>query len=245
MSAPSPSATSSLIETVGAVVEESQQLQRYLDDVVHRVAAEVSGCDAVGVTLVADGRPTTAAYTSAATLDIDAMQYSLREGPCLEAHDTREVVRADLDEAGDRWPRFTEAAREEKPRALIAYPLLAGDESVGALNLYAGSAHALADADDTLLGAVAARVGEVVAAALKVIEARELAGQLEQAMVSRAVIEQAKGVLMGRHGLSEVEAFELIKAQSQRTNTKLRLIARGIVDEATGSTWTTAGQVVD
>ena len=245
MNSPGPAQATALLDQLDGVIDSFDTLQRYLDDVVHVVAAEVPGCDAVGITLVADGKATTAAYTSAVTLDIDAMQYALDEGPCLEAHETKQVVRAELDEAYDRWPRFTDAAQEEKTRALIAYPLLAGGTSVGALNLYARSASALAEADDVVMLTAGAHVGRVVAAGLKVIEARELAGQLEQALVSRAVIEQAKGVLMGRHGFTEIEAFDLIKKQSQRTNIKLRLVARSIVDDATGSQLPSAGQAVD
>lgn len=223
-----------LVEQVGAVLGSVEDVEEYLTGVVHLVAEATAGCDAVGVTVVSGERPFTAAYTTATTLAIDAVQYALDEGPCLEAHRTRSIVRADLDEASERWPAFTAAAADFETRALIALPLTARDGSVGSLNLYARSTQALDAVDLPKLTATASRVGEVVAAGLAVVEARQLAGQLEEAMASRAVIEQAKGVLMGKHGLSETEAFDLMRLQSQRSNVKLRTIAARVVEEATG-----------
>lgn len=231
----STAGTSALVGQVGSVVGSLEEIETYLGEVVHAVEEATPGCDAVGVTVVQGARPFTAAYTTARTLQIDAIQYALGEGPCLEAHSTCSLVEADLDEAMDRWPRFTAAAKDFEMRAIIALPLLARDESVGALNIYAHGTEALAAADRSDLSRAAARIGEVVGAGLAVIEARELAGQLEEAMASRAVIEQAKGIIMGQHGLTETAAFDLLRQQSQRTNVKLRALAAQIVSGVTGA----------
>lgn len=224
-----------LVEQVGAVVSSLEGLETYLSGVVQTVREEIRGCDEVGITIVTDDGPFTAAYTTAATLEIDAAQYSLDEGPCLEAYATRSTVLADLDEAQDRWPRFAAEVGDTPTRALLAAPLVAGDRCVGALNLYATSAASLEDADVSSLPATGRRIAEVVLAGLTVIRAEELSGQLEEAMASRAVIEQAKGILMGRHGFSETEAFELLRRQSQRSNVKLRTVAAQVVADASGS----------
>lgn len=231
----STAGTSALVGQVGSVVGSLEEIETYLGEVVHAVEEATPGCDAVGVTVVQGARPFTAAYTTARTLQIDAIQYALGEGPCLEAHSTCRLVEADLDEAMDRWPRFTAAAKDFEMRAIIALPLLARDESVGALNIYAQGVEVLATADRHDLSRAASRIGEVVGAGLAVIEARELAGQLEEAMASRAVIEQAKGIIMGQHGLTETDAFDLMRQQSQRTNIKLRTLAVQIVSGVTGA----------
>ena len=231
----STAGTSALVGQVGSVVGSLEEIETYLGEVVHAVEEATPGCDAVGVTVVQGARPFTAAYTTARTLQIDAIQYALGEGPCLEAHSTCSLVEADLHEAMDRWPRFTAAAKDFEMRAIIALPLLARDESVGALNIYAQTVEALATADRHDLSRAASRIGEVVGAGLAVIEARELAGQLEEAMASRAVIEQAKGIIMGQHGLTETAAFDLMRQQSQRTNIKLRALAVQIVSGVTGA----------
>jgi len=228
------SADAPLVERVGAVLRTLDDLQEYLSGVVHTVRAAIPGCDAVGVTVVCGERPFTAAYTTAMTLQIDAVQYSLDEGPCLEAHDTMTSVRADLDEAAERWPRFVAAIEPTPTRGLVAYPLLVDDESYGALNLYAASVSAVEHADDSVLRATAGRIAEVVASGIALAEANELVGQLEQAVASRAVIEQAKGILMGRHGVDEARAFDLLREQSSRTNVKLRQIAASVVAGTSG-----------
>jgi AmiR/NasT family two-component response regulator len=81
----------------------------------------------------------------------------------------------------------------------------------------------------------AGRAAEAIAAAVELAGARAVAAQMEQAMASRAVIEQAKGVLMGRHGIDEVVAFEMLRKQSQEQNLKLRVLAAQVVSEVTSS----------
>lgn len=228
------SADSPLVERVGAVLRTLDDLQEYLSGVVHSIRSAVPGCDAVGVTVVCGERPFTAAYTTATTLHIDAVQYAADEGPCLEAHDTMSPVHADLDEAQDRWPRFVAAIEPSSTRGLLAYPLLVDGVSYGALNLYASSAAALTRADDAALVATAGRIAEVVASGIALAEATELVGQLEQAIASRAVIEQAKGIIMGRHGVGEARAFDLLREQSQRTNVRLREVAASVVAGTSG-----------
>ena len=93
---------------------------------------------------------------------------------------------------------------------------------------------AVEHADDSVLRATAGRIAEVVASGIALAEATELVGQLEQAVASRAVIEQAKGILMGRHGVDEARAFDLLREQSSRTNVKLREIAASVVAGTSG-----------
>ena len=81
----------------------------------------------------------------------------------------------------------------------------------------------------------AGRAADALAAAVLLAGAREVSGQMEQAMASRAVIEQAKGVLMGRHSIDETVAFELLRRQSQEQNLKLRTLAAQIVGEVRSS----------
>ena len=89
-----------LLRDVAGVLSSVDEVQDYLDRVVHAVRRHVTGCDEVGITLLVDGRPSTAAYTTVATLEIDAVQYQLDEGPCLEAARERTEVVAALGEGG-------------------------------------------------------------------------------------------------------------------------------------------------
>ena len=100
----------------------------YLERVVHAVRRHVSGCDEVGVTILSAGRPHTAAYTTVQTLEIDAVQYALDDGPCLDAARNRRENRVDDLVVDDgRWPEFAKECREDGMRSLLALPLVSGD----------------------------------------------------------------------------------------------------------------------
>ncbi|WP_051750254.1 GAF and ANTAR domain-containing protein [Phycicoccus jejuensis] len=219
-----------LTDEVSGVLESMGELSDYLERVVHAVRRAVDGCDEVGVTILSKDRPHTAAYTTVQTLEIDAVQYALDEGPCLEAARTREEqLVVDLCSDDGRWPLFAQASREDGLRSLYAVPLVSGDQCVGALNLYAWATDAFDGFDAALVRVAASRCADAVVAVTALDGMRELAGQLEQAMASRAVIEQAKGVIMAMRGVPEHDAFEILRKASQDRNVKVRLLAEDVV----------------
>ncbi|KRE42702.1 GAF and ANTAR domain-containing protein [Knoellia sp. Soil729] len=216
-----------LLREVAGVLASVEELHDYLTRVVHAVREHVDGCDEVGITLLVDGRPSTAAYTTVATLEIDAVQYQLDEGPCLDAArlGIEVVVGLAEDEADVRWPLFAEAVRRDGVKSLMALPLVSGDERVGALNLYGRGAQAFESFEASLARTAASRAADAIVAVLRLDGAQRLAGQLEQAMASRAVIEQAKGALMATRSLDEHAAFEWMRETSQARNVKVRDLA--------------------
>ncbi|GAA4404511.1 GAF and ANTAR domain-containing protein [Fodinibacter luteus] len=223
-------ALEALTSDIGGVLESMEQLSEYLERVVHAVRRHVAGCDEVGVTILSAGRPHTAAYTTVQTLEVDAVQYALDEGPCLDAARGRREYRVDDLVVDDgRWPAFARECREEGLRSLFALPLVSGEECVGAMNLYGWAPHAFDDVDASLVRVAASRCADAVVAVCALDGARRLAGQLEQAMASRAVIEQAKGVIMAMRGVPEHEAFEVLRKTSQDRNVKVRALAQQIV----------------
>lgn len=227
-----------LLAEVSGVLASVDETHDYLVRVVNAVRRHVAGCDEVGVTLLVDGRPSTVAYTTVATLEIDAVQYMLDEGPCLDAARARTEVVATLGEQGDaeeRWPSFAEAVRSDGMRSLMALPLVSGEQCVGALNLYSRAPHAFDAFEASVARVAAARAGDAIVAVTELEGARRLAGQLEQAMASRAVIEQAKGVLMALRGIDEHAAFEWLRASSQAQNVKVRSLAEQVVAGVSGT----------
>jgi GAF domain-containing protein len=201
-------------------------LQR-ISDLAARV---IDDCDAAGVTLHVDGKYVTAAYTDGRTLAVDQGQYDRDEGPCLQAMVDRAVVRFDVEEAGDRWPGFVDDARSNGIRSFLAAPLMLKGESIGALNLYSSKASGFNALDDVLIAMFTGQAAIAVANAKTYADAITLTEQLKEAIASRAVIEQAKGVLMAREGLDDDGAFQRLRSWSQSRNVKLRDIAREIVD---------------
>ena len=77
--------TTRLMSVLSGVLGSMEDLETYLNNLVFAVMANIDGCDAVGVTVVMEDRPRTAAYTTAKTLEIDAVQYAVGDGPCLDA----------------------------------------------------------------------------------------------------------------------------------------------------------------
>ena len=227
---PSPAALEALNTDIGGVLESMEQVSDYLERVVHAVRRHVTGCDEVGVTILSAGRPHTAAYTTVQTLEIDAVQYALDDGPCLDAARRRRENRVDDLVVDDgRWPEFAKECRDDGMRSLLALPLVSGEECVGAINLYGWAPHAFEAFDASLVRVAASRCADAVVAVTTLDGVRRLAGQLEQAMANRAVIEQAKGVLMAMRGVPEHEAFEVLRKSSQDRNVKVRVLAQQIV----------------
>ena len=227
---PSPAALEALNTDIGGVLESMEQVSDYLERVVHAVRRHVQGCDEVGVTILSAGRPHTAAYTTVQTLEIDAVQYALDDGPCLDAARRRRENRVDDLVVDDgRWPEFAKECRDDGMRSLLALPLVSGEECVGAINLYGWAPHAFDSFDPSLVRVAASRCADAVVAVSALDGVKRLAGQLEQAMASRAVIEQAKGVIMAMRGVPEHEAFEVLRKTSQDRNIKVRVLAQQIV----------------
>lgn len=226
-------AATELMDGLAGSLMSMEDLPDYLDRICQAVRDAVGSCDAVGVTVILDDRPHTAAYTTAATLEIDAVQYAVGDGPCLDAFRNRRENLVDLPASLERWPLFAaEVARDDGIRGLFAVPLESDGQAFGALNLYAYAAGSFDAADITLVRMAASRAGDAIASVVRLVGARTLAEQLETALASRAVIEQAKGIIMGRQGVDETTAFDLLRQQSQHTNVKLREVAAELVSSA-------------
>ena len=195
--------------------------------------AALPHADMAGITLLGeDGRPKTGIFTDTDSPEIDAAQYESGKGPCLDSWRESRVIRlADMDDAADEYPEFAKAARAHGVLSTLSLPLVAGQQALGALNLYSRTKDGFSTDDEALGTDLASAAAIVLANASAYWEASQLSEQLSQAMKSRAVIEQAKGILMARSPqLTADDAFDLLRKASQRENVKLRDIAQRIVD---------------
>ena len=186
-----------------------------------------------GISVLDDnGRPTTGVFTDEAAPEIDSAQYDSGNGPCLDAWRTKAVVRVDdMSTAVDDYPEFSKAAREHGIESTLSLPLVAAGEGIGALNLYSQRQSGFTPDDEALGSELAAAAAIVMANASAYWGASALSEQLQEAMRSRAVIEQAKGMLMAQSpDLTPDAAFDALRRASQRENMKLRDIARRIVE---------------
>lgn len=188
--------------------------------------------DAAGL-LLADGRgrlELMAASTEQARL-LELFQLQNEEGPCLDCYHTRAPVAcADLGTAGDRWPRFAEAARAAGFTAVQALPMRLRGEIIGATNLFRVAPGRLSGRALDLGQALAdvATISILHERALR--EQQLLAEQLQTALNSRILIEQAKGVLAERRQLRMDDAFTTLRSYARNHNRPLSDVARAVTE---------------
>ncbi len=210
---------------------------RGLDDVLGEVtgiaARSIPGAESTSITLVRGDKAFTAAHTGEMALAADELQYERGYGPCMDAGRAGVVLRIDDMRTEQRWREYTARVLEVGVRSSLSMPLPYQGSSIGALNIYSTEPAAFASQDSE---EAATAVAEAVAVAVANADAHdrlaEHAQNMRLAMESRAVIEQAKGVLMAQRRVDPDSAFELLREASQRYNRKLREIAQGIVDAA-------------
>jgi GAF domain-containing protein len=186
--------------------------------------------DLASITVLRNGKPMTPAFTEKAALNLDESQYESGDGPCLAA------IRHHGDESNitgsGRWPEFEDAAAEAGVVGTFSVALVAGDEPIGGLNMYSRSAQVFAEDSRRAAVELAGEVAVAVANAVAYDDATTLARQLEEALASRATIEQAKGILVAAQKCSPEQALEILRRASQRENRKLREMAADIVERA-------------
>lgn len=209
-------------------------VDRSLDDVLTEItqlaAREIPGAEATSITLIRGDRPFTAAYSGEMANAADELQYEEGYGPCIDAGRGGVVLRVDDMRTETRWPRYSERVAAQGVRSSLSVALPFQGSTIGALNNYSSrpSAFASGESLDAAL-AVAETVAVAVANARAHAELSDQAHHMRMAMESRAVIEQAKGVLMAQRHIDADQAFEVLRDASQRYNRKLRDIAQGIV----------------
>jgi GAF domain-containing protein len=230
-----PDEVAAALHELGHMLVSEDDIQTTLQRVVDLAAATIQGCDAAGVTLEDQGGYLTAVSTDERTNDVDQGQYAVGDGPCLTAMHDVVIVRVSVDEADARWPRFAADARSHDVLSFLAAPLVVRGRAIGALNLYSRSPDGFTKVDDVLVSLYGSQAAIALANARTYEGARKLSEQLQEAITSRAVIEQAKGVLMSQHHIDADEAFGLLRSRSTRNNIKLRTVAEEIVAEVSGA----------
>jgi GAF domain-containing protein len=204
-------------------------------DLLQRVttlaARTIGNCALAGITVMQHGRPETAVSTDVRAPRVDQVQYDNDSGPCLDALRLGQVMRIADTATETRWRPFCDAALAERLRSTLSVPIdVSGHRTdvLGSLNLYSEVPDGFAEAAGAT-ESFAHQAAIVIANAQAYWGAKDLSDQLQFALESRAVIEQAKGILMGRENIGADRAFEVLVRASQRENRKLREIASDIV----------------
>ena len=175
-----------------------------------------------------------AAASSEAAGLIELFQVQNDQGPCLDCFRTAQpVTAADLTGPDQRWPQFAAAAARAGFRSVEALPMRLRDEVIGALNLFRATPEPLSPPDLRIAQALAdvATIGLLQERAVRRMET--VAEQLQAALNSRVVVEQAKGKLAERLSIEMDEAFGLLRVYARNSNQRLTDVARNFVDSAT------------
>jgi GAF domain-containing protein len=193
----------------------------------------IPGADEVSVTLVRGKAAHTAAFTGDLALHADETQYDTGYGPCLDAAAAVAVMSVTDMATESRWPAWSVLSREQGIGSSLSVGLPVEQAVTGALNIYSTERDAFDDDAIALAQTFAGYAAVALANAHLYDTTATLAQHLQAAMESRAVIEQAKGIIMGERRCTAEEAFRILTKLSQDTNRKLRDVAAALVARAT------------
>jgi GAF domain-containing protein len=201
-----------------------RSVEDVLSDVTAAAKELIPGTDTAGVLLIGKGgKFDSVAGTSDLPHLLDELQMTFNEGPCVEAALDELIVRTEDFRSEKRWPKYSAAAVEIGVLSGLSFKLYTAERTAGALNLFAFEPNAF-DAEDETTGVVLA------AHAAAAILASRHGEQLESALTTRDRIGQAKGIIMERFGVDDVQAFEMLRQLSQDSNTRLIDIAQRVID---------------
>ncbi|MEO8556103.1 MAG: GAF and ANTAR domain-containing protein [Actinomycetota bacterium] len=211
------------------VLPARYDLETTLNELTESVTS-VLGLLGSGVTMADDGRLryVTSAIRASGTLARD--HANRHPCPCRDAYATGEVVRVtDLREESARWPESAANATSVGVTGVVGIPMRLADQIVGTLNLYSTEPREWSDSDIAVAGVLADVATSYVVNASKLRQQEQLSEQLQEALDSRIVIEQAKGVTAQQGSVSIDQAFEQMRRHARNNNTSLRIVAEAIV----------------
>jgi GAF domain-containing protein len=201
-----------------------RSVEQVLEDVTSAATELIPGADTAGILLVGPGgKFESLAGTTDLPHQLDELQMTFDEGPCVQAALDDVIVRTDDFREESRWPKYSEAAVEIGVLSGLSFKLYTADRTAGALNLFGFEPNRWDGEAET--------IGTVLAAhAAAAILASRQGQQLESALSTRDRIGQAKGIIMERYDVDDVQAFEMLRRLSQESNTKLIDIAQQVIE---------------
>lgn len=226
LAAPSPPAGAFL--QLGGVVLGEDTVDELLDRVVQLASATVPLAHSVSITVAESGRAYTANSSGSDALELDLAQYGDGDGPCLEAAQGTQVE-ADLLDGAGRWPQLAAKAAELGVRKALSTPLAVHDRRLGALNIYSRADSSFSEAERRTATLFGEQAAVLLANALTLMSSVEAGEHLREAMASREIIGEAKGIVMQQQTCTRDESFDILRRASQRENRKLRDIAETLV----------------
>jgi GAF domain-containing protein len=218
------------LDQLASVVLAERTVEDLLGTVVDLARSTVRQIDGASVTLSREGRLTTSHATDEVVRELDGVQYRDGDGPCVEAVRAGRVVAMEVASDRARFPSFADAADQRFIVGVLATPLAVGERILGGLNCYSATDGRFGPDQIDMAAQFARQASIVLANALALSDATATNEQLKQALESRDLIGQAKGMLMERHRFTAEEAFDVLRRTSQAENKKLTVVARDLVE---------------
>lgn len=199
-------------------------------------ASEILGAAGAGVALLDDqGDLRFVAATSEAVEGAEHAQEATQSGPCATAvAGARPVPVTDIRDHADRWPDYVRAVEAQRLIAVLGLPLVLDDERIGSLDVYDDRAREWTQDQVEAASVLADVAGAYLLNATALEQSRRLAGQLQHALDSRVVIEQAKGIVRAQRDVSMGEAFAAIRRHARSRNVTVRSVAEAITERGAG-----------
>jgi anti-anti-sigma factor len=211
-----------------------------VEEAMHRIVETthaIFSVDGAGLMLAdADHHLRNAAVSDDQVRRLEELQIHHGEGPCITAFDDKVLVGADDLISDSRWPSFSQAAVDQGIRAVLASPIPYNQDAVGVVAVLSRERHPWSAEAELALLAFTDLAALLIASMMMGEEQTVLTAQLQSALNSRAVIEQAKGVLVGQRGLSPHAAYEQIRAQARAERRKIAVVAGELVTRAVRET---------
>jgi hypothetical protein len=229
---PSPLGEVAAYAALSQIARGDRPLDQVLEEVAALATRALPETAQASVTLLTDEQPRTAASSGEIALRLDQRQYDDRYGRCLDAAVSGGTIEVAMDDPAGPYPEFRQSARREGITHSLSVSVPAAGRVTAALNLYS-STGSFSRESARIAGTVAGGAGLALASSGRDADAAAAAVQLQQALASRVVINQAQGVLMTRLHCSREQAFTRLIGLADEQGVRLREAARTVVDEAT------------
>lgn len=217
---------------LAAVILDAQPWEDVLAQVAELAVLAVSPADGAGLTVGRSLPPEFLVGSNELVRTVDAVQYRLGEGPCVQAAATLHLQVCGSLGGETRWPRFGPRAGRLGVHSALSVPLIIEERCLGVVNLYSRHRSAFAEGWTEVAERFARAAAVTVANARALEHSRRQVEQLQQALLSRPVIDQAIGILMSRRGCTAGEALDILRRTSRSERTRLATVAEQLVEQA-------------
>ncbi|MCU1452899.1 MAG: binding sensor regulator [Acidimicrobiales bacterium] len=217
------------LRRVERVLETQRTLPSKLEAIADVAQRTIHNCDGAAVSLLVEGGASSLGVSSRMAMEVDLVQYQTAEGPCLRAISSGQRIRIDVLGEDDRFTHFAPGAIELGVESVLSVPLDIDGRTVGALNLYSHLPKAFDDRTEVAVAPLAEYAATLIASSPLYAYTLDAVEGLNESLEAREQIATAVGILRDRGGLSEEEAFGILRSRALSRGLSVREVARELL----------------